>query len=196
MAESVDRLPPPSPRFAISDRVGTAFEPDEAKPANPVYCARIVSYNIFITFAKELAMSKDLKTAFSEMHDHIRSKVKPDWETLDKFEESGGNLGGAIDQDISIAVHNGIGFSSTDKITSFWVTLTGFFMISEPPDGSWHLRATDMAQGKTIIDIPNALCGKQYDFSYKTGFKCQIKVEVWWSEQKDTTLKAHIHGKY
>jgi hypothetical protein len=105
----------------------------------------------------------------------------------------GAPLGKSIDTDISFNAPGGHG-SGTFKKTTWWVTIDGYFMITSPDGGTWHIVVKN--GDKVILDVNNVHKGDQIHFHHKTGFKVNINVEAWWSEKRDTTVAVHIHATY
>lgn len=114
-------------------------------------------------------------------------------EKLKRLYEEAPELGGEIDQNIEVKITNGRGSGEVEKITC-WVTIKGDFEIDEPANGTWTITAKDGA--KTVFNRSGLKKGEKVEFSYKTDFKLNLKVEAIWSEGGDTTLKAHISATY
>ena len=114
-------------------------------------------------------------------------------EKLTRLHEEAIDLGGTVDQDITVPITNGRGSGETKK-TTWGVTIKGYFEITEPSNGTWTITAKD--GGNTVFSRSGIKKGDKVDFSYKTGFKLDLKIEAIWSEGGNTTLEAHIHATY
>jgi len=114
-------------------------------------------------------------------------------EKLKRLYEEAPELRGTVDEDIKVKITSGRGSGEVDK-TTCWVTIKGNFEIKEPGNGTWTITAKDGA--KTVFNRSGLKKGEKVDFSYKTDFKLNLKVEAVWSEGGDTTLEAHIHATY
>ena len=98
----------------------------------------------------------------------------------------------SIDQTLSIPIVNGQGSLTTEKKTTFWVTITGSGTITAPSNGTWNIQVVDLVAGKTVFQGSGIAVNQKIDFSYKTGFSAQLKASAQWSEQGNTTLVMHI----
>ncbi|WP_224245969.1 hypothetical protein [Hyalangium gracile] len=106
-------------------------------------------------------------------------------------------LGKSIDMPFSVSVVGGTGTLTTAKQTTAWATITGYAQITAPSNGSWSIQVIDIAQGgRTVLSANGVTPGQQVPFQYKTGFSCQLKISVQWSEGGDTTLEGQIHASY
>lgn len=104
---------------------------------------------------------------------------------------------GTIDMPFSMPVLGGSGSLTTEKKTTAWVGISGYFQLAAPPEGTWNLQVTDVARsGRVVLSAQGIQCGQQVPFSYKTGFTCQLKFSVQWSQADDTTLQGQIHASY
>jgi len=92
---------------------------------------------------------------------------------------------------------NGHGSLTTPKETTWYVTISDPVHITDPDGGTWHVKVRDVAQDdRLVFEHKDMEKCKEYSYSYKTGFSCQLKIEVWWSEKRKTTFKATIKYKY
>lgn len=106
-------------------------------------------------------------------------------------------LDGTIDMPFSMPVVGGSGSITTEKKTTAWVSISGYFQLTVPPDGTWNIQVTDSTKsGRVVLSARGVTCGQQVPFSYKTGFTCQLKFSVQWSQADDTTLQGQLHASY
>ncbi|MFC2095551.1 hypothetical protein ACFLSW_03840 [Candidatus Bipolaricaulota bacterium] len=113
------------------------------------------------------------------------------------IQEKIGELGKSGTQHVEISTDNdGHGTQTSDSKPTWTVTIKGSVHITAPDGGTWRIHVTDLKAKKTVFDQSGMVKCKEYPFKYKTGLSTQLKVEVWWSEKKKTTLKADINYSY
>ncbi|NVJ21602.1 hypothetical protein HUW62_10280 [Myxococcus sp. AM011] len=106
-------------------------------------------------------------------------------------------LGEAVDMPFSMPIVGGMGSLTTERQITAWVSLSGYFQVAAPPEGTWSIRVTDMARsGRLVLAAQGIPCGQQVPFSYRTGITCQLRFSVQWSQADDTTLQGQVHTRY
>ncbi|MFY2559335.1 hypothetical protein ACN469_17010 [Corallococcus terminator] len=134
-----------------------------------------------------------------------RLKLTPEQQVLlaNHVDDEGGEakaaraLGGTIDMPFSMPVVGGSSSLTTEKKTTAWASISGYFQLTAPPNGVWSLQVTDTARsGRVVLSAQAVPCGQQVPFSYKTGFTCQLRLSVQWSQADDTTLQGQLHARY
>lgn len=104
----------------------------------------------------------------------------------------------AYTEDIEIPVTNGYGIRDlgtyTNPVWGFTVKVTGW--IEDPQNGSWRIRIR--VDNKPIFDKPNITVNQKFSQFYhvKSVSKSNVKVEAWWTENANTTLKMHAKGEF
>ena len=138
---------------------------------------------------------KNLGTVIESKSKEIHTQLGISDDAIAKMNKlhEGALLGGTLDTDVSFNAPGGHG-SGTFKKNTWWVTIDGYFMITSPDEGTWHIVAKD--GDKLILDVNNVHKGDQIHFHYKTGFSVNLTVEAWWSAARDTTVVVHIHATY
>lgn len=130
----------------------------------------------------------------ADLNKIIMEKTGINEDQIKKLEQLSRNgLGGTIDQDFSMSIKNGTG-SYNYSTTSFWVTISGYAMITGPDEGNWHFVAKD--GNNVIFDQQGVTKGQKVSFNYKTGFNLNLTLTATWSEKKDTTLTGHLNAQY
>lgn len=117
---------------------------------------------------------------------------------LERIREGVEAVGGSFKQDIRMPIVNGHGSMTSEKQTSWWVTLKGTATITQPVDGTtWTLKVTDVAQGRVVWQGSGIGANQPQRFEYKTGFTVQLQAAAWNSNpNENTTLVVHIEGSY
>ncbi|MCP3167935.1 hypothetical protein [Myxococcus qinghaiensis] len=106
-------------------------------------------------------------------------------------------LGGTVDMPFSIPIVGGEGALTTEKKVTAWVSISGYFQVAAPPEGTWSIQVTDTARsGRLVLAAQGIQCGQQVPFTYKTGITCQLSFTVQWSQADDTTLQGQVHTRY
>jgi hypothetical protein len=96
----------------------------------------------------------------------------------------------------SLQVNNGVGSTTTEKKTTFGVTLKGYFQITAPSNGTWDITVTDIAQKRVVLSQNGVACNQQVSFTYKTGFTCQMQITARWSTGGSTVLQGNVNVSY
>ena len=60
------------------------------------------------------------------------------------------------------------------------VTIEGTASVTSPTNGTWNLKATDLVANKTVFEASGLPANQPKWFSYKTGFRTQLKVVADW----------------
>ena len=143
----------------------------------------------------------DAKALLEDVEECVRLALDVDHATLTRL---AGILDGRTPVDGSGEVHveiptdeNGHGSLTTEKKNTWYVTISDPVHITAPDGGTWHVKVTDAAQeNRLVFENREMTKCKEYKFSYKTGFSCQLKIEVWWSEKRKTKFEADIKYSY
>ncbi len=106
----------------------------------------------------------------------------------------------AYTEDIEIPITNGYGIKDLGSYTNpFWwgftVKITGW--IEDPQNGSWRIRI--LVDKKPIFDKQNITVNQKFSQDhFVDGWfsKSNVKVEAWWTENANTTLKMHAKGEF
>ena len=138
---------------------------------------------------------------FQGVEDRVQQALGVDAATMARL---AGVLGGASAVDGSgeepveiVTDDNGHGTLTTKSKNTWYVTISDPVHITDPDGGTWHVKVTDAAQeGRLVFEHKAMEKCKDYHYSYKTGFSCQLRIEVWWSEKRKTTFKADIKYSY
>ena len=104
-------------------------------------------------------------------------------------------VGGTVDQNFNVSIKNGEGSEEQSKYT-FGVTISGYFVIQSPSQGTWTVVAK--VDDKTVVNKSNVSKGQQIPFTAETSFwgDTDVKVNATWSDQADTTLTVRLHASY
>lgn len=102
---------------------------------------------------------------------------------------------GTVDQNFKVTIKSGNGSVEASKYT-FGVTVTGYFVIESPNEGTWKVVAT--VAGKTVVNKSGVKKGEQISFTAKTNFwsDTEMKVVATWSIGSDTTATVLVHATY
>ena len=87
---------------------------------------------------------------------------------------------------VQIPVTDGAGGLVTDTVPTLGVSLAGCVTVWPGHSGEWTLEARDHVNGGRLDAV--AVPGHGVPFSYQTGFRSVLDVQVRWSEPRDTTL--------
>jgi type IV pilus biogenesis protein CpaD/CtpE len=93
---------------------------------------------------------------------------------------------------VDVPVQNGHGELTSDKKTTFFVTIEGTATITAPANGTWNVTATDLVANKTVFQASGMGVNQPKQFSYKTGFSTQLRIVADWSENSSTTLVLEL----
>ena len=73
------------------------------------------------------------------------------------------------------------------------IQLRGQLRIWEEHTGSWHVVMRDLARAEGPVILERLMVpGEPVDFDYQTGMLGQIRIDVRWSEPRDTTLRVWV----
>lgn len=116
----------------------------------------------------------------------IEEEIESHMEALD--------IGKTTCDTIRIPVKDGKGSVTSEKRKTAWIKIKGTFHIKSPSEGTWEVTVTDIAnKNKIVYHGKDLKCCVEYKIGeYKTGWQCQLKIDVVWSEKKDTTLVAEV----
>jgi len=111
-------------------------------------------------------------------------------------------VNGAFDeykQVIEIPITNGYGMQDLGDYTNpaFWdvtVTVTGW--IESPQNGTWRIRI--LVDDTQVFDKLNITAKQIFSQPLTVGgwSRSNVKVEAWWSENANTTLKMNAIGRF
>jgi len=97
---------------------------------------------------------------------------------------------------VDVPVVNGQGELTSERVTSWGVTIEGTVTVTAPPNGTWDITATDLEYNTVVYQATNLGVNQSKSFSYKTGFHVQLKVVATWSEQGSTTLALQLNTNH
>lgn len=87
---------------------------------------------------------------------------------------------------VEIPISGGSGKLQTEAVPTLGLTITGCMTVWPGHSGVWSLEARDRVNGGRL-DV-TASPGEGVPFSYRTGLRSLLDVQVQWSEARDTTL--------
>jgi hypothetical protein len=87
---------------------------------------------------------------------------------------------------VAIPIEDGSGTLRTDTIPTLGLTLAGCVQVWPGHSGEWTIQARDPVNGGHLD--ATAEPGQGVPFSYRTGMRSLLDVNVRWSEPRDTTL--------
>jgi len=104
-------------------------------------------------------------------------------------------VGGTVDQNFNVTIKNGKGSVDESKYT-FGVTITGYFVIQSPSQGTWDIVAK--VADKTVVNKSGVSKGEQIPFTADTNFwsDTDVNVSATWSNKADTTLTVRLNASY
>lgn len=103
----------------------------------------------------------------------------------------------SIHQDFKMNIHQGKGFFETGASNTFWSSLIISAKIFQPQNGIWTILIRDKANRNLVIyENFHVVHDKEISFTYKTGFKTNLLIEVTWNQAKDTILSGELLIKY
>ena len=102
---------------------------------------------------------------------------------------------GTLEQNFNIPIKSGKGWVEASKYT-FGVTITGYFVIESPNEGTWTIVA--IVDGETVVNKSGVSKGEKIPFTAETSFwhETKVKVIATWSTGTDTTAIVHVHAEY
>lgn len=92
-------------------------------------------------------------------------------------------------------IEDGEGSKKESKFTA-GKTIEGYFSIKSPGNGTW--RIVYKVADNTVVDQKDVVKGDKVPFKAKTKLvgKTEVKIQCYWSEKQNTTLKVHMHATY
>ena len=113
----------------------------------------------------------------------LRAQVSP--EILQVLQE-----GGAW---VALAIEDGVGSFESAPVPTLGIHLRGHLQIWEEHTGSWHVVMRDLARTDDPVILERLMFpGERVDFDYQTGLLGQVRIDVRWSEARDTTLRVWV----
>jgi hypothetical protein len=98
---------------------------------------------------------------------------------------------------LNVPITNGNGSYTSDKGTSWWVTMKGTLTIKAPAgQGTWDITVIDTVANTPVYIGSNLKSGVPYPFTYKTGFQVQFRASARWSQGGNTTLVVDLSVDY
>lgn len=91
---------------------------------------------------------------------------------------------------VGIPVTEGRGFVQTRAVSTYGLAVRGCVRVWDGHSGRWDLRATDL-KGPGTLEVSVAP-GEEAPFRYQLGREAQLRLEVEWSESRDTTLLVWV----
>ncbi len=91
---------------------------------------------------------------------------------------------------VDIPIRNGRGTLESDRVVTMGMGVRGCVRIWEGHSGTFDVRARETLGGETMTATVEP--GESVPFSYRTGPRAQLSVEVEWSEPRDTTLHVWV----
>ena len=94
---------------------------------------------------------------------------------------------------VNLAVRDGVGFFQSTAVPTLGIQLRGHLRIWEEHTGSWEVTMRDLARGEDFVILEDEMTpGDRVDFDYQTGMLGQLRIDVQWSEARDTTLRVWV----
>jgi hypothetical protein len=97
---------------------------------------------------------------------------------------------------VDVPVQNGQGTLTSEKVTSWGVTIEGTVTVTAPANGTWNITATDLVYDKVVYQASGLGVNESKSFSYKTGFHVQLSIAASWSVQDSTTLVLELNTNH
>jgi hypothetical protein len=91
---------------------------------------------------------------------------------------------------VAIPINDGTGGLATDTVPTLGLTLAGCFTIWDGHSGEWTIDAQDPLNGGRLEAV--ARPGQGVPFTYETGSRSLLEVQVRWSEPRDTVLQVWV----
>ena len=94
---------------------------------------------------------------------------------------------------VSFDIRGGVGSFESVRMPTGGLRLVGHVRIWEESSGTWNVTARDLMRpgDQTVLEF-EAGPGERVDFSYQAGLVAQLRVDIRWSEPRDTTLWAWV----
>ena len=94
---------------------------------------------------------------------------------------------------VALAIEDGVGSFQSGPVPTLGIQLRGQLRIWEEHTGSWHVVMRDLARDEGPVILERLMVpGEPVDFDYQTGMLGQIRIDVRWSEARDTTLRVWV----
>ena len=94
---------------------------------------------------------------------------------------------------VNLEIRDGVGSFQSTPVPTLGIQLRGHLRISEEHTGSWDVTMRDLARGEDFVILESQMTpGERVDFDYQTGMLGQLRIEVRWSEARDTTLRVWV----
>ncbi len=94
---------------------------------------------------------------------------------------------------IALPIEAGVGSFQSESVPTFGIRLQGHLRIWEEHTGSWHVAVRDLARDADRAVLERLMTpGERVDFDYRTGMLGQVRIDVRWSEARDTTLRVWV----
>lgn len=91
---------------------------------------------------------------------------------------------------VDIDIQQGRGFVESEPVMTMGMAARGCVRVWKGHSGTFDVRATDVVGGETLEESVGP--GESVPFSYRAGPRAQLRVEVEWSEPRDTTLHVWV----
>ncbi|MDT8342431.1 MAG: hypothetical protein RQ751_13035 [Longimicrobiales bacterium] len=91
---------------------------------------------------------------------------------------------------VAIPIRAGSGSIRTDTVPTLRLTLSGCVQVWPGHSGEWTFEARDPVNGGRLD--ATAVPGEGVPFSYRTGMRSLLDLQVRWSEPRDTTLLVWV----
>ena len=94
---------------------------------------------------------------------------------------------------VTLPIEAGVGSFQSGPVPTLGIQLRGHLRIWEEHTGSWHVVMRDLARDADLAILERLIVpGERVDFDYQTGMLGQIRIDVRWSEARDTTLRVWL----
>lgn len=94
---------------------------------------------------------------------------------------------------VALAIEDGVGSFQSGPVPTLGIQLRGQLRIWEEHTGNWHVVMRDLARDEGPVILERLMVpGEPVDFDYQTGMLGQIRIDVRWSEARDTTLRVWV----
>lgn len=94
---------------------------------------------------------------------------------------------------VALAIEDGVGSFESAPVPTLGIQLRGQLRIWEEHTGTWHVVMRDLARAEDPVILERLMVpGEPVDFDYQTGMLGQIRIDVRWSEARDTTLRVWV----
>ena len=94
---------------------------------------------------------------------------------------------------VNLEIRDGVGSFRSTPVPTLGIQLRGHLRIWEEHTGSWNVTMRDLARGEDFVILEGEMTpGERLDFDYQTGMLGQLRIDVRWSEARDTTLRVWV----